>query len=81
MAFTRSKRAYFSSLPGRREVTPGENQADDTVIASEWMCVYVTAHVSVCVRIFYQIIIYYYMNNDKNEINNTETKNHGNSNK
>ena len=36
---TRSNGAYSSLLPGLREVTRGENQADYTVIASEFVCV------------------------------------------
>ena len=39
LTFTRSVEAYSSSLNGLREVTRGENQADDTVIASEFVCV------------------------------------------
>ena len=36
MTLARSKGAYSSSLHGLRGVTHGENQADDTIVASEW---------------------------------------------
>ena len=39
MTFTLSQGAYSSSLPGLREVTRGETQADDTVIECVCVCV------------------------------------------
>ena len=49
LTFTRSVEAYSSSLNGLREVTRGENQADDTVIASACVCVGEGGCVCVCV--------------------------------
>ena len=51
LTFTRSKGDYSSSLSGPREVTRGENQADDcTVIVSEFvLCVCVGGGGGACV--------------------------------
>ena len=52
LTFTRSKGDYSSSLSGPREVTRGENQADDcTVIVGEFLCVCVCVCVRVCVSV------------------------------